>query len=259
MYGGITTWRDYLSLRRVIVTLGVAGTMGAVEWLALGHPIGLGFGLLMGLLALIDRLAPDLVFLDVQMPDLDGFGVLRGLARPPRYVVFTTAYDRFALEAFAVGALDYLLKPFGERELGRAIARARDREAEARFQEGYQRLLTALERPRHLQSLPVTHLQNILLLPVGEIDCFEADSALEMVTVRTGGKSYSSELTLTELEQRLDPARFFRAHRRAILNLGKLLRLEPLEGGRYLAVLSSGERVEVSRSASRKLRERLGL
>jgi two-component system LytT family response regulator len=209
--------------------------------------------------ALIDELAPELVFLDLQMPDLDGFGVLRELARPPRYVVFTTAYDRFALEAFAVGALDYLLKPFGERELARAISRALEREAEARFQEGYRRLLAALERPRHLESLPVTQLQNILLLPVGEIDCFEADSGLEMVTVRTGGKAYSTELTLAELEQRLDPTRFFRAHRRAIVNVGKLLRLEPLEGGRYTAVLSDGERVEVSRSASRKLRERLGL
>ncbi len=209
--------------------------------------------------AAIDRLAPDLVFLDVQMPDLDGFGVLRALARPPRYVVFTTAFDRFALEAFAVGALDYLLKPFGERELARAIARASEREAATRFQEGYRRLLAALERPHSLESIPVQHLQNILLLPVQEISCFEADGALEMVTIRTGGKSYSTELTLAELEQRLDPERFFRAHRSAIINLARLIRLEPLEGGRYTAVLADGVRVEVSRSASRKLRERLGL
>lgn len=207
----------------------------------------------------IERLAPDLVFLDVQMPDLDGFGVLQALARPPRYVVFTTAYDRFALEAFAVGALDYLLKPFGERELARAIARAVEREAETRFREGYQRLLSALERPRCLESIPVKHLQSIVLVPVSEITCFEADSALEMVTIRTGGRSYTTELTLAELEQRLDATRFFRAHRSAIINVGRLVCLEPLEGGRYTAVLADGARVEVSRSASRRLRERLGL
>ena len=142
---------------------------------------------------LIDRLAPELVFLDVQMPDLDGFGVLRELARPPRYVVFTTAYDRFALEAFAVGALDYLLKPFGERELARAIARAVEREAETRFQEGYHRLLAALERPRHL---------DILRSPTCRTSCSCRSARLSASrrtagsrsTARTGGKSYSTEL-----------------------------------------------------------------
>jgi two-component system LytT family response regulator len=208
-------------------------------------------------IALIDRLAPDIVFLDVQMPDVDGFGVLRRLQRPPRYVVFTTAYDRYAIEAFAVGALDYLLKPFGERELTRAVARAVERNAGTRFREGYERLLLALDRPRFVESLPVTYLKDILLLPVAEITHFEADQ--ELVAIHSGGKVYTTDLTLAQLEERLDPERFFRAHRRSIINLGRLLRLEPVDGGRYVAVLADGANVEVSRSASRRLRERFGI
>ena len=206
---------------------------------------------------LIDRDAPDLVFLDVQLPDMDGFEVLQRLARPPRYVIFTTAYDRYALDAFAVGAVDYLLKPFGEREVARAVSRARERSAEERFREGYDRLLAALERPRYLQRIPVTYLRDILLLPVTEISSMEAE--LELVALHAAGKTYSTDLTLAELEQRLDPQRFFRAHRRAIINLERVLRLEPAEGGRYRAVLSDGIKVEVSRSASRRLRALLGI
>jgi two-component system, LytTR family, response regulator len=204
----------------------------------------------------IDRLAPDVVFLDVQMPDLDGFALLRALRRPPRYVIFTTAYDRYALDAFAVGAVDYLLKPFGERELSRAVARALELSAAERFCEGYERLLRAIERPDYLESIPVTYLRDIVLLPAAEIACFEADK--ELVAIRSSGKTYFTDLTLTELEQRLDPKRFFRAHRRAIINLDRLLRLEPIEGGRYLAVLGDVE-VELSRNGSRRLRERIGL
>ncbi len=206
---------------------------------------------------IIERLNPSVVFLDVQMPDLDGFGVLRQLARAPRYVVFTTAYDSYAMDAFEVGAVDYLLKPFGEREVARAVARAVERSAENDFRAGYQRLLKALDRPRHSESLPVTYLKNIVLLPVSEIAHFEADQ--EMVAIHALGQQYSTDLTLTELERRLDPRRFFRVHRRAIVNLDRLIRLEPLHGGRYLAVLGSGARVEVSRAGSRRLREHLGL
>ena len=207
---------------------------------------------------LIGRERPAVVFLDVQMPDLDGFGVLEQLAPPPRYVVFTTAYDRYALEAFAVGAVDYLLKPFGERELARAVNRALERDAGTRFQAGYEQLLRALDRPRHMQSIPVTYLKDILLLPTAEVTHFEADRAMVAIHAQ-GGQEYTTELTLNDLESRLDPERFFRAHRRAIVNLEHLLHLEPVEGGRFVAVLDDGARVEVSRNASRRLRQRLGL
>lgn len=209
-------------------------------------------------MAVIQREAPDIVFLDVQMPDLDGFAVLERLEPPPRYVVFTTAYDRYALEAFAVGAVDYLLKPFGEAELARAVTRAAARDAEARFRDSYDRLLGALQRPRHLESIPVTYLKDIVLLPTAEVTHFRADRALVAIHTREG-QEYSTEMTLAELEGKLDPDRFFRAHRAAIINLEHLLRLEPVEGGRYVAVLACDTRIEVSRSASRRLRQRLGL
>jgi two-component system LytT family response regulator len=208
--------------------------------------------------ALIQSERPQVVFLDVQMPDLDGFAVLERLDRPPRYVVFTTAYDRYALDAFAVGAVDYLLKPFGERELARAVTRAVERDAEARFREGYRKMLAALERPRHMESIPVTYLKDIVLLPTAEITHFVADRAMVAIHTREG-QGYTTELTLAELEEKLDPRRFFRAHRSAIINLDHLVRLEPVEGARYVAVLDGDARVEVSRTASRRLRERLGI
>lgn len=205
----------------------------------------------------IERLDPDIVFLDIQMPELDGFGVLRSLKTLPRYVVFTTAYDRYALQAFEVGAVDYLLKPFGEREVGRAVARAVERSAEERFSQGYERMLQALDRPRYSESIPVTYLQDIVLLRVAEITHFIADN--ELVAIHAFGRQYSTDQTLTQLEQRVDPAHFMRVHRSAIVNLDRLVRLEPLHGGRYRAVLSDGAKVEVSRNGSRRLRERLGL
>lgn len=210
--------------------------------------------------AAIASLEPDVVFLDVQMPDMDGFEVLAQLPAPPRYVIFTTAYDRYALDAFEVGAVDYLLKPFGERELARALARAIERSAPQRFAAGYERILAALERPRYVESIPVTYLKDIVLLPVAEIVCFAADR--ELVAIHTAsGDEYTADLTLAELEEKLDPARYFRAHRKAIINLDHLVRLEPVEGSRFVAVLGDvpGSRVEVSRSASKRLRERLGL
>lgn len=207
--------------------------------------------------AAIRKHTPDLVFLDVQMPDLDGFGVLAQLPHPPRYVVFTTAYDRYAIDAFAVGAIDYLLKPFGERELARAMERAMDRNADQRFREGYPRMMASLDKPRWLERIPVSWLKDIVLVPVASITHFEADH--EMVAIHTAGATYSTDMTLSDLESRLDPDHFFRAHRKAIVNLDRVVRLERLEGGRYLAVVAEGVRVEVSRQASKRLRELLGL
>lgn len=117
-------------------------------------------------IAAIQKHGPDLVFLDVQMPDIDGFGVLAQLPRPPRYVVFTTAYDRYAIDAFAIGAIDYLLKPFGEREVARAMERAMERNAEQRFRDGYPRMMASLDKPRWLERIPVSWLKDIVLVPV---------------------------------------------------------------------------------------------
>ena len=207
--------------------------------------------------ALLARLRPDIVFLDVQMPDCDGFAVLAQLGRPPRYVVFTTAYDRYALDAFAVGALDYLLKPFGEEEVRRAVRRAAEQQAEQRFREGYAELVQALARPHYLDRIPVLYQHDIVLVPVSIVTHFVADR--ELVAMHAGAVAYTTELTLAELESRLDPERFFRAHRRAIINLDKLLRIGRIEGGRLLAILGDDVRIEISRTASRALRAKLGI
>jgi len=207
--------------------------------------------------AAITRLAPDIVFLDVQMPDMDGFAVLAQLPTPPRYVVFTTAYDRYAIDAFAVGAIDYLLKPFGEREVQRAVERARERDAHERFRAGVPRMMAHLQAPRFLERIPVEYRKDIVLVNVATITHFEADN--EMVAIHTTNGEYTTEMTLAELEARLDPERFFRAHRKAIVNLDRILRLERVEGGRYLAVVGDHARVEVSRQASRRLRDKLGI
>ncbi|HEY3356307.1 MAG TPA: LytTR family transcriptional regulator DNA-binding domain-containing protein [Polyangia bacterium] len=150
-----------------------------------------------------------------------------------------------------MGALDYLLKPFGVAEVARAVARARERTAADAFQTGYERLVAALARPRYLERLPVEHLHDIVLVPVAEVTHFEADD--ELVAVHAGAATYTTDLTLAQLEERLDPDHFFRAHRRAIINLDRLLRLQRLEGGRLLALLGDNIRVEVSRQASRRL------
>jgi two-component system, LytTR family, response regulator len=207
--------------------------------------------------ALIARVQPDIAFLDVQMPDMDGFQVLAQLPRTPRYVVFTTAYDRYAIDAFAVGAVDYLLKPFGDREVARAVERAMDRDAQQRFKTGYERMVAAMDHPRYLERIPVTHLRDIVLVPVASVTHFEADN--ELVAIHTASTTYTTELTLAELEARLDPLRFFRVHRKAIVHLDRVVRLERVEGGRFLAVMGEGIRVEVSRAASKRLRETLGI
>ncbi len=207
--------------------------------------------------AALVKLSPDIVFLDVQMPDMDGFAVLAQLPSQPPYVVFTTAYDRYAIDAFAVGAVDYLLKPFGEREVERALERARVRGAPQRFRESLPTVMARLEAPRYLERIPVEFRRDIVLVNVSTINYFEADR--EMVAIHTTAGTYTTAMTLAELESRLDPERFFRVHRKAILHLEKILRLERLEGGRFLAILGEDLRVEVSRQGSRRLREKLGI
>lgn len=208
-------------------------------------------------IALIRRQTPDLIFLDVQMPDMDGFEVLNALAKMPRYVVFATAFDRFAIQAFGVGALDYLLKPFDEGDVQRAVARALERDASERFLKGYERALTALQKPKFLERIPVTYLKDILLVPVATVTHFEADN--ELVSLHASGAVYTTDMTLAELEQRLDPERFFRAHRNAIISLERVIRLERADGTRFVAVLGDGIRVEMSRTSSKRLREILGI
>jgi two-component system LytT family response regulator len=194
----------------------------------------------------IRRSRPDLVFLDVQMPECDGFDMLERLgADMPESVVFVTAYDAYALRAFEAGALDYLLKPFDDARFSRALARAKDRLARQ----------TPQQR-RSISRIPVKSRGQTLFLNVSDVDWIEAASYYACLHV--GGVTHIVRRTLQELEQDLDERTFLRIHRSIIVNLDRVRGLELQDGGDYEVVLESGARLRLSRRYRKRLQDRLG-
>jgi two-component system, LytTR family, response regulator len=194
------------------------------------------------------KLKPDILFLDVQMPVLDGFGVLReiGAAHMP-VVIFVTAYDEFAVRAFDAQALDYLVKPLAEARFKEALARTRERLRSAEAVELSRKLsalLAARERERARERILVPTPGGELVLDADEIEWIEADDYYAAVHAR-GGRHLIRE-SLASLGQRLDGERFVRAHRSAIVNLDRVREVRG-EGGELLLVLRDGARVPVSR------------
>ncbi|MBV9880287.1 MAG: response regulator transcription factor [Gemmatirosa sp.] len=190
---------------------------------------------------------PDLLFLDVQMPGLDGFGVLRelGAAAVPS-VIFVTAYDQFAVRAFEAHALDYLVKPLVEARFGEALARTRAQREATHAVEQSRRLAALLaERERGTSKLLVPTASGELVLDVDEIDWIEADDYYAAVHAR--GRRHLLRESLASLAQRLDAARFVRAHRSAIVNVDRVRELRSAAGGDAVLVLRDGTRVPVSR------------
>lgn len=206
----------------------------------------------------IETQQPDVVVLDVQMPGVDGFGVLRGLKDPP-HVIFATAYDEYAIKAFEVEALDYLLKPFSQARLAEAIGRVRQKIEDGRARSDSQALVRAAEpRQVYAAQIPVHTARKILVLSVKEILWFSVESRL--VYAHVDGRSYMTNFTLRELEERLDPQVFFRAHKSRIVNLEQVKEIARWFGGRYRLVMrdSQSSQVELSRVQARELRARLG-
>jgi len=197
----------------------------------------------------------DVVLLDIHMPGLSGLDAMALLPPEGPYVIFCTAQPEHAVLAFDAGAVDYLLKPIEAARLQKAIERARSRDAQRRFQEELSRHRSATAPV--LDRLTVPTRQGIVLLDPRTVT--HAILEDELVTVFTESEKYLTDATLQELFDRLAPHGFERVHRRALLHLGKVSRLEPLETGGMLARLPSGETVEISRQASRELRKRLGL
>jgi len=201
----------------------------------------------------VSELSPDLVFLDVQMPKLSGFEVLELIGRQVP-VVFTTAYDQYALRAFDVHAIDYLLKPFNEQRFAEALARARERLA-ARDTAPVDALVSETRaKQTPLERVLIRDGSQVHVLPVDKIDYVEAQD--DYVAFRSEGKSYLKDQTLGVTEALLDPARFVRIHRSTIVNIARVQRLERRPYGDYEVVLVGGTRLRMSR-ARRKALERL--
>ena len=203
----------------------------------------------------IGELAPDLVFLDVQMPKLDGFEVLE-LLDPRPAVVFCTAYDEYALKAFEVHAVDYLLKPFGADRLAAAIGRVRERLGRGEHLPA--RELAAAGQPAqgHTRRVLVRDGPRVHVLPVEKIEYVQAQD--DYVCFRCEGKEYLKEQTLGELEASLDPAKFVRIHRSFVLNLDRLARVETDERENRMAILGDGKRLPISRAGYARLSTLLG-
>jgi two-component system, LytTR family, response regulator len=192
---------------------------------------------------------PDLLFLDIQMPKLDGFEVLELLDSKPR-VVFVTAYDEYAVRAFEVHALDYLLKPFTAERFAAVVARA---EAAVLGQTAQPLTdVTASARKKPLQRIAFKQGGTIDVVPVQRIDYIEAQD--DYVHVFTRGEKHVKQQTLSELEQLLDPARFVRIHRGYIVNLESLARVEPYAKDSRVVVLKDGSRIPVSRAGYERLK-----
>lgn len=208
----------------------------------------------------IETQSPDLVFLDVQMPELDGFGVLDavGVEKMPA-VVFVTAYDRYALKAFEVHALDYLLKPIDDERFARAIQRVRkqiERQSIDDLSRRLQGLLDDMQTARkHVERLVIKSAGHIFFLSVGEIDWIEA--ADNYVRVHVGRESHLLRETMNNLEKKLDPDQFLRVHRSRMVNIGKIKELQPLFRGEYDITLRDGTRLETGRGYRERIQKLL--
>ena len=213
----------------------------------------------------IQRLRPDLVFLDIQMPGADGFDVLQAIdpAAMP-HVVFVTAYDEFALRAFEVHAVDYLLKPFDTDRFRTALARAKQRVLARPAADGDDGLDARIRRvlaearpaPAYLERLLVRTGSRAVFLRVDEIDWLEAEE--NYVRLHAGPASYLVRGTLAGLEERLDPAKFIRVHRSHIVNLGSIRELHPWSHGDWMMVLRDGRELMLSRRYRDRLPELAG-
>jgi two-component system LytT family response regulator len=210
---------------------------------------------------MIEREAPDLVFLDVQMPQLDGLEVVKAIgADAMPLTVFVTAYDQHAIKAFEANALDYLLKPFSDERLEAALCRAKARHDERSMREFGRNVLRMMSAGpaagRYLDRLVVKSAGTTRFLRVADIDWIEGAGVY--VNLHVGGKELLYRAALNELADCLDPVRFVRVHRSAIVNIDSVLELQPISHGEFEIVLKDGHRSRVSRTYRIQLEKRLG-
>ena len=196
-------------------------------------------------IAEIRHTKPDLVFLDVQMPECDGFDVIEFLGNDlPAAIIFVTAYDQYALRAFEAGALDYLLKPFDNSRFELALARAK------------QRIARSSDSPQKLDRLVIKETGQVRFVKVTEIDWIEA--ADYYACLHVGNKTHLLRRSMADLELELDPGSFCRVHRSSIVNLSRVDRIELNEAGEFDVLLNNSVRVRLSRRYKKELQSRLG-
>jgi len=200
---------------------------------------------------MINRLQPELVFLDIQMPGLLGTEVLRQITHQP-FVIFTTAYAQHAATAFELGAIDYVLKPFGADRLARSLERVRSAIGEPVTPSAFDRLRETLG------SGPMTRLfvrsgNNVIPVPVSSIVWFEADG--DYVVAHTDTARHMLHLSLNRLETRLDPKKFVRIHRAHIVNMDRVVAFRRQDRTKLVAEMSDGTRLAVSRERAKEIRD----
>jgi two-component system, LytTR family, response regulator len=222
----------------------------------------------------IHRLQPDLVLLDIQMPEMDGIEVVRAVG-PDRMpaVIFVTAFERFALQAFDVHAIDYLLKPFDDERLDRALQRARQQIQKSRIEDLSNKLYALLSEMHpatsareyevppgpsspYVDRLGIKVGGRVFPLKVQEIDWIEGAGVY--VRIHAGGKSHLLRDTMSNLERSLDPSKFVRIHRSSIVNVDRIKELHPYFHGEYIVVLHNGTQIKLSRTHREKLSAILG-
>lgn len=201
---------------------------------------------------------PDLLFLDIEMSGMDGFKVVDELAGNLPYIVFVTAYNQYAIRAFEVCALDYLLKPFNSERLGKTLDRARELIKDSdQFSERLIRLLEELRgKSQYMERLVIKDERRIWFINVNKIDWFEADG--KYVQVHTGKNAHLVRESLTSLEGRLDPKMFARVHRSTIVNINSISELQPWFHGDYRILLKDGTELILSRTYRKHFRDLLG-
>jgi two-component system LytT family response regulator len=195
---------------------------------------------------------PDILFLDVQMPKLDGFEVLEVIDRSVA-VIFVTAFDQYAMRAFEAAAIDYLLKPFTSERLSASLERVRRRIGEARHPDAPQSLRAAARAPgEYLERIIIKDGVKVQVIPVRRLDYAEAQD--DYLALRSEGKVWLKQQTIGSLESALDPGRFLRVHRSYLVNLERISRVEPNTKDTWIAILTDGSRVPMSRSGYARLR-----
>jgi two-component system LytT family response regulator len=200
----------------------------------------------------IQRFSPDVAFLDIEMPGLNGFGVLDSIPQDQwPTVVFTTAFEHYAIRAFEVHAIDYLLKPINRERLAECVGRL-----DATPPQAQRAQLDEARRHRKLERILVRRGSKLVVIPVEDVAVFESENKL--VFVRTAEGRFVLNVSMKEIEERVDPALFSRVHKQAIVRLALVREIHALAGGQYVAKLCDGYEVQVGRNYAHEFRSRFG-